>query len=228
MTIAKNIQEVREKIYSTLLKNNRSLDSLCLVGVTKGHPSSVIREAYAAGLCHFGENYWQEAHVKKEATCELPLIWHFLGPIQSNKASFIAQTFDWVHSIDRLKIASLLDKHRPRHLLPLQVCIQVNIDGELKKSGVSPVEALPLVQAMQSLKNLQVRGLMAIPKPCSTKQDQYKSFHRFSLLLNKINQQLSLNLDSLSMGMSDDFTTAIDAGSTIVRIGRAIFGERSI
>lgn len=225
MTIAKNIQHIDEHIKEACLQAGRSKDTLTLIAVTKGQPLKALYEAYAANIRHFGENYVQEAKIKM-AGFNLPCTWHFLGYIQANKTSVIAKTFDWVHSLDRLKIAQLLHDNRPKEAAPLQLCVQVNIDNENQKSGLAPQELAPFIEKLRPLDRLKIRGLMAIPKAHKNKNEQFKSFIQLSNLLDTVNKQLKLNLDTLSMGMTEDYTEAIKAHATFIRIGRGIFGER--
>lgn len=227
MTIAKRIHNIQQIIIETARKYDRNPDSICLLAISKGQPASAIEEAFAAGLSEFGENYWQEAQEKITRLQHLPLIWHFTGPIQSNKAADIAKQVDWVHSIDREKIARILSQHRPTHLAPLNICIQVNLDSEPGKSGVSADELIPFATMINQLPGLRLRGLMAIPQWHKEEELQYKSLLRLATLFKEANEKLNLQMDTLSMGMSDDLIPAIAAGSTLVRIGRAIFGERS-
>ncbi|STX29656.1 pyridoxal-5'-phosphate dependent enzyme family [Legionella beliardensis] len=227
MTIAENIQHIQQMINTTLQICQRSPNTVALLGVSKGQSIAAIKEAYEAGLCQFGENYWQEAQAKILSLNDLPITWHFIGAIQSNKAKEIANSFSWIHSIDRKKIAQLLSQHRLPHLPPLNICIQINLDEEETKAGLLPAELPNLANYLTTLPNLRLRGLMAIPKPCLTDTEQYASLKRLSVLLEQTNQQLNLKMDTLSMGMSDDLQAAIRAGSTLVRIGRAIFGERN-
>ncbi|MBJ7548429.1 YggS family pyridoxal phosphate-dependent enzyme, partial [Pseudomonas sp. OA3] len=200
----------------------RNLTDIGLLAVSKTKPAAAIREAHAAGLRDFGENYLQEALEKQTELSDLPLIWHFIGPIQSNKTRPIAEHFDWVHSVDRLKIAQRLSEQRPAHLPPLNICLQVNVSGEDSKSGCSP-EALPeLVKAVAALPNLRLRGLMAIPEPTDDIAAQHAAFAH----LRQLRDDLALDLDTLSMGMSHDLGAAIAEGATWVRIGTALFGAR--
>ena len=192
------------------------------MAVSKTRPAQSIREAYAAGISNIGENYLQEAVEKIEQLQELPLTWHFIGPIQSNKTGTISEHFHWVHSIDRLKIAQRLNKQRPASLAPLNVCIQVNIDDEASKSGIT-LEALPgLAQEITSLPRLRLRGLMAIPQAHNYIEEQRASFARLKKAFISLQQQYP-QLDTLSMGMSKDMEAAIAEGTTILRIGTDIF-----
>jgi pyridoxal phosphate enzyme (YggS family) len=222
-TIAENISTLAERIRSAAQAVQRDPASVGLLAVSKTKPASDLREAYDAGLRDFGENYLQEALGKQAELSDLPLIWHFIGPIQSNKTRAIAEHFAWVHSVDRLKIAQRLSEQRPPELPPLNICIQVNVSGEASKSGCSP-EALPaLAQAISALPNLKLRGLMAIPEPTDDRDEQNASFAAVSTL----QAQLGLPLDTLSMGMSHDLEAAIAQGATWVRIGTALFGARN-
>ncbi|KTD32999.1 pyridoxal-5'-phosphate dependent enzyme family transporter protein [Legionella nautarum] len=226
MTITERIEKIRQLIAATAEACQRSPEEIQLLAVSKGQPASAIQEAYTAGIRNIGENYLQEAQTKIHALKNLSLCWHFIGPIQSNKTQAIAETFSWVHSIDREKIAKLLSQHRPDHLPALNICLQVNLDEEDSKSGLAPEQLKQLALLVTELPRLNLRGLMTIPKPRSDEQQQYESLLRLTKLFNQLNQELNLSMDSLSMGMTDDLVAAIRAGSTMVRIGRAIFGER--
>lgn len=196
-----------------------------MIAVSKTHPAQAIREAYAAGQKIFGENYLQEALAKMAELADLPLEWHFIGPIQSNKTRPIAEHFDWVHSIDRLKIAQRLNEARPADRPPLNVCIEVNVSGEGSKSGLPPEELPALALAVMQMPHLKLRGLMAIPAPTSDIALQHQQFR----MLRELSDSLIKNhipLDTLSMGMSGDFAVAIAEGATLVRVGTAIFGPR--
>jgi pyridoxal phosphate enzyme (YggS family) len=226
MPITDRIHHLQQLIHDTACRYKREAENIHLVAVSKSQPISAIREAFNAGLTEFGENYWQEAHLKISNLQELPIIWHFIGPLQSNKTAEIAKNFSWVHSVFREKTAQLLSQHRPAHLPPLNVCIQVNLDKEPNKSGILEQEVNELAKYIHLLPNLKLRGLMAIPRPCQQNEQQYESLLRLTHLLKQLNQQSDYSLDTLSMGMSDDLTAAIAAGSTMLRIGRGIFGER--
>lgn len=202
-----------------------------LLAVSKAQPAEKLREAFAAGQKQFGENYLQEALNKQVELADLPIEWHFIGPIQSNKTQPIAQHFSWVHGVDRLKIAQRLNDARPAELPPLQICLQVNTSGEASKSGVTPDEIPSLASAVQSMPRLQLRGLMTIPEPTEDENLQRQRFQEMRELLEKLNKNGIGNkngaaLDTLSMGMSNDYTLAIQEGATIVRVGSAIFGAR--
>ncbi|MGK8440153.1 YggS family pyridoxal phosphate-dependent enzyme [Ectopseudomonas hydrolytica] len=221
-TIAENIAKVGARIREAAQASQRNFADIGLLAVSKTKPADAIREAHAAGLRDFGENYLQEALEKQAALSDLPLIWHFIGPIQSNKTRPIAEHFDWVHSVDRLKIAQRLSDQRPAHLAPLNICLQVNVSGEDSKSGCSPEELPELAQAIAALPNLKLRGLMAIPEPTDDIAAQHAAFAR----LRQLRDDLGLQLDTLSMGMSHDLEAAIAEGATWVRIGTALFGPR--
>ena len=197
-----------------------------LLAVSKTWPADSVREAVAAGQRAFGENYVQEGAEKVDALAGLGLEWHFIGPLQSNKTRLVANRFVWVHSIDRLKIAERLSAQRDAHLPPLEVCIQVNVSGEASKSGVAPGELPELAHAVAGLPRLRLRGLMAIPEPTSDVALQRARFATLRQLRDQLNAD-GLALDTLSMGMSDDLEAAIAEGSTMVRVGTAIFGSRS-
>jgi pyridoxal phosphate enzyme (YggS family) len=222
-TIAENISTLGERIRDAAQAVQRDPASIGLLAVSKTKPASDLREAYDAGLRDFGENYVQEALGKQAELSDLPLIWHFIGPIQSNKTRAIAENFAWVHSVDRLKIAQRLSEQRPPELPPLNICIQVNVSGEASKSGCSPEDLPALAQAISALPNLKLRGLMAIPEPTDDRDEQNASFAAVSTL----QAQLGLPLDTLSMGMSHDLEAAIAQGATWVRIGTALFGARN-
>lgn len=196
-----------------------------LLAVSKTFPAEAVRALAGLGQRDFGENYLQEALEKMRALADLDLCWHFIGPIQSNKTREIAENFTWVHSIDRIKVARRLAEQRPAALPPLQVCIQVNISGEASKSGVTPEGLVDLAAEVAALPRLTLRGLMAIPAPASTFERQRASFRRLYLVLEDLRAR-GLALDTLSMGMSDDLEAAIAEGSTLVRVGSAIFGAR--
>ena len=197
-----------------------------LLAVSKTWPAESVREAAAAGQRAFGENYVQEGVAKVEALADLGLEWHFIGPLQSNKTRLVANRFAWVHSIDRLKIAERLAEQRDVHLPPLDVCIQVNVSGEASKSGVVPADLPELARAVASLPRLRLRGLMAIPEPTPDVALQRARFASLRMLRDELNAA-GLGLDTLSMGMSDDLEAAIAEGSTMVRVGTAIFGARA-
>ena len=223
--IAQNLAQVHAHIEAACQASGRPAGSVQLLAVSKTWGPDAVRAAHAAGQADFGENYIQEAVDKINALRDLPLVWHCIGPIQSNKTRLVAEHFDWVHSIDRLKIAQRLSEQRPAHLPPLQVCIQVNVDGGANKSGVSPQELPALAQAVSALPRLQLRGLMTIPEPAET-EAQMRAVHRQAKALFDALRAQGLPLDTLSMGMSADMGAAIAEGSTMVRVGTAIFGQR--
>lgn len=221
-TIADNLSALAKRIDSAARAVGRDPASVQLLAVSKTKPASAIREIHAAGVRDVGENYLQEALNKQGELRDLPLIWHFIGPIQSNKTRPIAEYFDWVHSVDRLKIAQRLSDQRPAHLAPLNICLQVNVSGEDSKSGCSPLELPELARAVNTMPNLKLRGLMAIPEPTDDIAAQHAAFAR----LRQLRDDLDLQLDTLSMGMSHDLEAAIAEGATWVRIGTALFGAR--
>jgi pyridoxal phosphate enzyme (YggS family) len=221
-TIAENIAKVRERIREAAQALQRDPAAVGLLAVSKTKPAQAIREAHAAGQIDFGENYLQEALSKQAELTDLPLIWHFIGPIQSNKTRQIAEHFDWVHSVDRLKIAQRLSEQRPEHLPPLNICLQVNVSSEASKSGCTPEELPALAQAVTQLPRLRLRGLMTIPEPSDDPQAQREPLAR----LRRLRDALPGNLDTLSMGMSQDLEAAVAEGATWVRIGTALFGAR--
>ncbi|WP_410951918.1 YggS family pyridoxal phosphate-dependent enzyme [Pseudomonas sp. S1(2024)] len=221
-TLADNLSAISARIASAAQAAGRDPASVQLLAVSKTKPASAIREIHAAGVCDFGENYLQEALTKQQALGDLPLIWHFIGPIQSNKTKAIAEHFDWVHSVDRLKIAQRLSEQRPAGLPPLNICLQVNVSGEDSKSGCTPADLPALAKAVAALPNLRLRGLMAIPEPTDDRAAQEAAF----ATLRQLQEGLGLGLDTLSMGMSHDLEAAIAQGATWVRIGTALFGAR--
>ena len=200
--------------------------SVQLLAVSKAQTATAIREAYAAGQRQFGENYLQEALDKQAQLSDLAILWHFIGPIQSNKTQSIAQHFDWVHSVDRLKIAQRLNDARANNRPPLQVCVQINISNEASKSGVLVADLQATVAAIAKLPHLQLRGLMAIPAPSQDLSVQRQQFKQVRQCYDNL-LALGYPLDTLSIGMSDDYAVAIEQGATIVRIGSALFGARA-
>lgn len=225
-TIASQISKVLTRIEGAASQASRRSDEITLIAVSKTKPAEAIEAAAACGLQHFGENYLQEALEKIETLHELDLTWHFIGPIQSNKTRPIAEHFDWVHSVDRLKIAQRLSDQRPAHLGPLNICLQVNISNEDTKSGVSADQAPELAKAITTLPNIRLRGVMAIPKPSDDPAEQAAAFENVVTLFNTL-RHTNPELDTLSMGMSQDLEAAIAAGTTMVRIGTDIFGARN-
>lgn len=221
-TIADNLGLVSQRIRAAADAVQRDASSLHLLAVSKTKPAQAVREAHAAGLHDFGENYLQEALGKQAELTDLPLSWHFIGPIQSNKTRAIAENFAWVHSVDRLKIAQRLSEQRPTDLPPLNICIQVNVSGEASKSGCTPADLPALANAISALPRLKLRGLMAIPEPTEDRAAQDAAF----ATVRELQASLNLALDTLSMGMSHDLESAIAQGATWVRIGTALFGAR--
>jgi len=226
--MADNVQQVLTRIAHACASAQRPVQSVTLLAVSKTFDAVAVRDAYNAGLRRFGENYVQEALDKMAALADLraELEWHLIGPLQSNKTRVVAEAFDWVHSVDRLKIAQRLSEQRPAALPPLNLCLQVNISGEASKGGVAPAEALALAQAVAQLPRVRLRGLMAIPEPAGDLAAQ-RSPHRALRELYESLQAQGLALDTLSMGMSADLEAAVLEGATIVRIGSAIFGSRA-
>lgn len=221
--IAAALEEVRNRLAGAAIRSGRLPEAVTLVAVSKTFPASSIREAAACGQRHIGESYVQEALAKQAQLSDLDLVWHFIGPIQSNKTREIAEHFDWVHGVDREKIAQRLSQQRPENLPPLNVCLQVNMSMEATKSGVAPDEIFMLAKTVSGLPGLKLRGLMTIPAP---DKDPRPAFRRLSGLLDELNAR-GFTLDSLSMGMSGDYEIAIQEGATLVRVGSAIFGKRT-
>ena len=224
--ILSNLQAVHAAIDQAALMAQRDAAQISLLAVSKTVPATVVREANSAGQQAFGENFVQEALDKMHDLRDLPLQWHFIGPIQSNKTRAIAENFSWAHSVDRLKIAQRLSEQRPTNMPPLNVCLQINVSGESTKGGVAPDEAEALAHAIAILPRLKLRGLMAIPAPAEELAVQRAAFTKMRELLSMLNTT-GLNLDTLSMGMSHDLTAAIMEGATIVRVGTTIFGSRT-
>jgi pyridoxal phosphate enzyme (YggS family) len=222
-SMAERFQHIRSQIRHATSIAGRPRDSVQLLAVSKTKPATDIAALYRLGQRHFAENYLQEALTKQQQLAAFNISWHFIGPIQSNKTRPIACHFDWVHSVDRLKIAQRLSEQRPEHLPPLNICLQVNISDEASKSGVS-VDALPeLVQAVSELANLRLRGVMAIPEPETNYAKQRQPYRRLYQAVQQLDRS---DLDSFSFGMSGDLKAAIMEGATMVRIGTALFGER--
>ena len=225
--IADHLQSVHQRIRQACQAAGRPVDSVQLLAVSKTFGPDAVRQAHAAGQTAFGENYIQEGIAKIAALQDLPLQWHCIGPIQSNKTRLVAEHFDWVHSVDRLKIAQRLSEQRPAHLPPLQVCLQVNTDGGPTKSGARSEEVLTLARAVAGLPRLVLRGLMTIPDPVEGFDATVALHRRAALLFGQVRAELALpQWDTLSMGMTADLEAAIHAGSTLVRVGTAIFGTR--
>lgn len=224
--IAEKLCIVREQINSAAVNNHRNPEEITLLAVSKTRPSEDLRAAYAEGQRDFGENYLQESLDKIAELNDLEICWHFIGPLQSNKTRAVAENFDWMHTVDRLKIAKRLSEQRPATLPPLNICLQVNISEEASKSGCTPADLPELAAAVAQLPGIQLRGLMAIPKATDNPDEQHQAFQAMKKLQQQL-QPLHPQLDTLSMGMSGDMDAAIAEGSTMVRIGTAIFGARS-
>jgi len=229
-SIEANLQQVRQRITRSCHDAGRPEQSVTLLAVTKTFGATQVRQAHAAGQRDFGENYVQEALAKIDALADLRahLRWHLIGPLQSNKTRVVAEHFDWVHSVERLKIAQRLAEQRPADLPPLQLCLQVNISGEASKSGLLPDEVGAVARAVAALprQRVQLRGLMAIPEPAEDLAAQRAPHRALRELMAALNDG-GLGLDTLSMGMSADLEAAIVEGATIVRVGTAVFGERA-
>ena len=224
--LSDNIANLLQRVRRSAGKSQYHNSDILVIAASKGHLAEDIRTAHACGLMHFGESYLQEALQKMAVLEDLNLAWHFIGPIQSNKSGPIAQHFDWVHSVDRIKIARRLNEQRPQHLLPLQVCLQVNISGEASKSGTTIEELPALARAVLELPNLRLRGLMAIPAANTDTAQQREAFGRMREALARL-RTLAPYIDTLSMGMSADVENAIMEGATAIRVGTAIFGPRN-
>jgi len=220
-----NLNQTQGRINQAAERYNRQLSNICLLAVSKRKPTEDIREAYRCGQRDFGENYLQEAQQKIQDLADLDICWHFIGAIQSNKTRVIAENFDWVHCVDRLKIAQRLSEQRPDSLPPLNICIQVNVDLEDTKAGIALEELPALSQKISQLPNIRLRGLMTIPAPSDNVESQRKPFAKLRKAFEEM-QNNAIKCDTLSMGMSHDIEAAIAEGSTLVRIGTAIFGER--
>jgi pyridoxal phosphate enzyme (YggS family) len=220
------LRQVHERIAQACAQAGRTPQSVQLLAVSKTFGADAVVQAHAAGQTAFGENYIQEGVDKIRLLAHLPLQWHCIGPIQSNKTRLVAEHFDWVHTIDRLKIAQRLSEQRPPDLPPLQVCIQVNVDGGESKSGVPPAQALELARSVAALPNVRLRGVMSIPEPAIDFIAACAVFAGVRAVFDTLNTE-GMALDTLSMGMSADMEAAIHAGSTMVRVGTAIFGGRT-
>ena len=227
-SIGCNLQEVKRRIDAACSTAGRLANSVTLLAISKTQPGAAVREALVAGQHAFGENYVQEGLAKIDALADLrsQLEWHLVGPLQSNKTRAVAEAFDWVHSVDRLKIAERLSAQRPAGLAPLNVCLQVNISGEASKSGLSAAELPAIAAAVAGLPALRLRGLMAVPEPTADPVTQRAPHRALRELLAALNAQ-GLALDTLSMGMSDDLEAAVAEGATLVRVGTAVFGARN-
>lgn len=222
--LIERLQQVHARIGAACTRAGRDPSEVNLLAVSKNHPAGAIATLQEAGQHAFGESYAQEG-VEKIRQLGHSCQWHFIGPLQSNKTTLVASMFDWVHSLDRIKIAERLSRQRPQGMPPLQVCIQVNISQEASKGGVSPSALPELAQAVAQLPGVTLRGLMTIPRPCESISGQRQPFHELRLLYDSLRQQ-GMPLDTLSMGMSADLEAAIAEGSTLVRIGSALFGPR--
>jgi len=225
LTLENNIQSLKLRIDNACKSANRDVNSVCLLPVSKTRDASILKQAQTLGFSTFGENYLSEAKEKIEALGTDHIDWHFIGPIQSNKTRYIAEHFDWVQTLDRLKIAKRLNDQRPETLKPLNILIQVNISDDPNKSGIKPSEVEALANELQSFSQLKLRGLMAIPQAKLTEDKLFAQFQHMQKLFSTL-QQSHKNIDTLSMGMSQDLSLAIQAGSTMVRIGTDFFGER--
>mgnify|MGYP000718108369 CR=1 FL=1 len=229
--ISQNLQLVSNRIKLACTAADRPQDAVSLLAVTKTFNAAAVLEAAAHGQFRFGENYVQEALDKMDALADArakggqPLEWHLIGPLQSNKTRAVAERFDWVHSVDRLKIAQRLSEQRPAHLPPLNVLVQVNTSGEDSKSGTGPDEALALAREVAALPRLQLRGVMALPAPTADAAEQNRQLAAVRVVYEHLRSQ-GLPLDTLSMGMSSDLEAAVAQGSTMVRVGTALFGQR--
>jgi len=224
--VGANLLLLRAQVAAAAREAGRSEDCITLLAVSKGHELAQVRTAAAVGMRHFGESYLDEALPKLQALRELRLTWHFIGRVQANKTRPIAEHFDWVHGVDRLKVAERLSAQRPHYAPPLEVCLQVNIAADLHKAGVAPAAAAELAVAVHALPRLRLRGLMCILPAGRGSEADGRDFGALQLLQQQLNHQ-GLGLDTLSMGMSSDFREAIAAGSTLIRIGTALFGLRS-
>jgi len=227
-SIEGKLQQVRQRIASACVAAQRPVQSVTLLAVSKTFAADAVREAHNAGQRAFGENYVQEAIAKIDALAALrpDMQWHLIGPLQSNKTREVARVFDWVHSVDRLKVAERLSAQRPPGVAPLQVCLQVNISSESSKSGAAPSDVPALARAMAALPGLRLRGLMSVPEPVEGFEAQREPHRRLRMLFEALCGD-GLALDTLSMGMSADLEAAIAEGATIVRVGTAIFGART-
>nr|WP_250658855.1 YggS family pyridoxal phosphate-dependent enzyme [Alkalimarinus coralli] len=225
ISIADNVKNVSQRIQKATKEAARSENSVQLLAVSKTRSAEALKTAIEAGLTQFGENYLQEALTKISALADYPLTWHFIGPIQSNKTRAIAENFDWIHSVDRLKIAQRLSAQRPNDKAPLNICIQVNINDEHSKSGIHLSELASLSKAISDLPNIKLRGLMTIPASSQDEPALRDSFKAMAHAFETLKQQHA-DIDTLSMGMSGDIEAAIAEGSTMVRVGTALFGSR--
>lgn len=223
--ITQQLAAVRARISKAEIRYGRVPGGVTLLAVSKTHAAEAVGAAHSGGQLHFGESYAQEALEKMQVLHKLPLVWHFIGPLQSNKTRDVAEHFAWVHSVEREKIARRLNEQRPATLPPLNVCLQVNISGEASKSGVSPADVAALARVVAECPRLRLRGLMTIPAPQPEFDQQRTAFRALRELYEQLRAS-GFDLDTLSMGMSDDLEAAIAEGATLVRVGTAIFGER--
>lgn len=228
IALPESLAQARERLHQALHQAGRPFNDATLLAVSKTKPASMVRQAWALGQREFGENYLQEALEKQAVLADLvDIVWHFIGPLQSNKTRAVAEHFDWMHSVDRLKIAKRLSEQRPPHLAPLNICLQVNISREASKSGVMPDDVMALAEEIAQLPHLRLRGLMAIPAPATTLDAQREPLAALRKMLTSLQTALpQAPLDTLSMGMSDDLEAAVLEGATLVRLGTAIFGAR--
>jgi pyridoxal phosphate enzyme (YggS family) len=224
-SIAQSLEKIRNRVTVLERRYGRAPGEVRVLAVSKTKPPDAVLAAAEVGQREFGENHVQDALTKLDALAHLDLVWHFIGPIQSNKTRVVASRFDWVHSIDRAKIARRLNQQRPENLPPLNVCIQVNVSGESSKSGVQADQVEALAQVVSELPRLALRGLMTLPQPCDDLEEQRRPFAALRVILEAQNAR-GLELDTLSMGMTNDMEAAIAEGATIIRIGTAIFGAR--
>jgi len=224
--LPENIERVRDRITRAAAQCGRSVDSVTLIAVSKSQPATAIAAASRAGVKHFGESYLKEALEKMSAVKERDITWHFIGTIQANKTRAVAENFAWVHSVDRLRIAERLSAQRPYHAPPLNVCVQVNVGGELSKGGAAPEDLADLFASMGKLPRLKLRGLMCLPPEEDEPERQRHWFAQLRERFDDLNRD-GAGLDTLSMGMSGDFEAAVLEGATMVRVGTAIFGPRT-
>ena len=229
-SISQNISQIHDDIQEAS-SINASHEKITLVAVSKGQNFNKIIEAFDVGILNFGENYLQEALDKKRQLEKFPIQWHFLGPIQSNKCKLIAENFNWVHSVDRIKVMKLLNDNRPSNVPPLNICIQINTSGEETKSGIpikdAKIQLIELIQVLKELPKLKLRGIMSIPSNTENIKQVVDEFKAMHILYSELKNEID-TIDTLSMGMSSDFKLAIEYGSNLVRIGTAIFGARAV
>jgi PLP dependent protein len=227
MKITANLNQIRNQISQTENQFHRETGSVSLLAVSKTRTVDEIMTAYDSGQRHFGENYCQEAIEKIDTIKQTDIVWHFIGPVQSNKTSQISQYFDWVHTVDRVKIARRLDESRPENTPPLNICIQINISGESSKSGIALDETEDFIKELAQFERLKIRGLMTLPAPTESFEEQRLSFAEINKKFTELNNN-GLKLDTLSIGTTNDMDAAIAEGATIVRIGTALFGPRNV